>query len=66
MDFNFFDSPTWGRLTFYPAKSDKWKDMCRHCLLDCRPMECMQAHCLADERPDGRNGYYSIHQMPKT
>lgn len=71
-DENTFQSTLWGLLTFYPSKSDCYKDTCRHCLL-CVPKEeqrpddeCLFAHCSDFERADGRNGYFSIHNMPKT
>lgn len=61
-----FTSETWGLLTFFPTKGEKWNDTCRHCLLwnieDKR--ECAEAHCTAGGRNDGQNGYYSIHEFP--
>ena len=65
MEEDTFDSPTWGQLTFFPAKTDKWNDTCKHCLLARSMAECMQVHCVASEREDRRNGYFSIHQMPQ-
>lgn len=61
-----FDSPTWGRLTFFPSKTDKWNDTCKHCLLFHSEAECEQVRCVASERDDRRNGYFAIHQMPTT
>lgn len=62
---NRFRSRLWGVLTFYPTKGCAWKDTCRHCLLlHGVEQECAEAKCHADERADGRNGYYSIHNMP--
>lgn len=61
-----FTSETWGLLTFFPTKGSKWNDTCRHCLL-WHPEdkeECANAHCTAESRADGQNGYYSIHDMP--
>lgn len=69
-DENEFVSDTWGLLTFFPTKGNKWVDTCRHCLLwvqkdQQKPDdECVFAPCSGDERKDGRNGYYSIHNMP--
>ena len=62
-----FTSERWGLLTFFPTKGNKWKDTCRHCLLwDPEDKEeCARAHCEAQIRTDGLNGYYSIHDMPK-
>ena len=64
-----FTSETWGLLTFYPTKSDKWKETYRHCLLwDSelgQTLECDTAHCRAESRKDGQNGFYSIRNMPK-
>lgn len=59
-----FISELWGRLQFYHTKSDSVKETCRKCLLF-QSIECGIAKCQADERQDHRNGYYSIHQMPK-
>ena len=64
-----FTSETWGLLTFYTTKSDKWKDTCRHCLLwDSvlgETLECATAHCRTESRLDGKNGFYSIRNMPQ-
>lgn len=65
MEENIFDSTMWGRLTFFPARSDKWNDTCKHCLLARTPEECDRARCSAFDRADGRNGYFSIHEMPE-
>ena len=65
MDENTFDSALWGRLTFFPTKGDKWNDTCKHCLLERSPEECVKARCHADDRTDGRSGYFSIHEMPQ-
>lgn len=63
-----FTSETWGLLTFYPTKSDKWKDTCLHCLLwdsvHGQTLECLTANCRAESRHDGKNGFYSIRNMP--
>ena len=67
-DQNTFQSEKWGQLQFFPTKTAKWADNCRHCLLWTRKQgqtdECLQAPCNPDERDDHRQGYYSIHQMP--
>lgn len=66
-----FMSSLWGRLTFYPTKGNGWKDTCKHCLLWVRKEEqnpqdeCLSAPCSCDERQDGRNGFYSIRNMPE-
>ena len=65
MDENTFISTTWGLLTFFPAKSDKWNDTCKHCLLARSESECSKAQCHSHERTDDKNGYFAIHQMPK-
>lgn len=69
LDENHFISMIWGRLDFVPTASAKWKDTCRHCLLwnneDGQTTECLQTPCRSEGRSDGRNGYFSIHQMPK-
>lgn len=58
-----FTSEEWGLLTFFPSK--KAKTDCRHCLLmRDSPKECLKAPCTPEERADGLNGYYSIHNMP--
>lgn len=61
---NTFNSPTWGELTFFPAKSSKWDDTCKHCLLARNTVECFMTNCRSYERTDFKNGYFSIHQMP--
>lgn len=33
MDQNIFKSKQWGELNFFPAKTNRVKDTCRHCLL---------------------------------
>ncbi len=58
-----FTSVTWGLTTFYPTKDDKWVHNCKLCILN-RSEECQQAPCTAEERADGKCGYYSIHNMP--
>lgn len=71
-DQNTFGSMQWGLLDFFPASTPRWTDTCRHCLLHVRNVaeqrpddDCCFAPCNADERNDGRVGYYSIHQMPE-
>lgn len=65
-----FVSELWGPLNFIPSESNKWKDTCRHCLLwkhkreHTASDECLSAPCNASDRTDGRNGYFSIQQMP--
>lgn len=60
---NGFMSMTWGQTAFYPTKDDKWVHNCRLCILN-RSEECQEAPCTADERTDGKRGYFSIHDMP--
>lgn len=68
-DQQTYQSTLWGTLTFYPTKGDGWNDTCKHCLLWAHPeshkQECQSAPCRHYDRADGKNGYYSIHQMPK-
>ena len=65
-DQDVFLSKVWGRLTFIPTNRDG-KYNCRHCLLN-REMnnghisECAMAPC--SQRPDGKMGYFTIHEMP--
>lgn len=63
-DQSFFLSETWGLCDFFPTKSDKWADNCRHCILARTEDDCGNAPCTAEERADGKRGYFSIHQMP--
>ena len=63
IDANTFVSKRWGELTFFPAKTNKVKDTCRHCLLKCSD-ECQTAPCASYQREDNRDGYFSMHQMP--
>ncbi len=59
-----FMSVTWGLTTFFPTKDDKWAHNCKLCILN-RSEECNEAPCAADERTDGKRGYFSIHNIPK-
>lgn len=67
---NYYESETWGLLTFFPTRNNDPDKNCRHCLLRCEIsdkehwQECVNAPCCADQRKDGRNGYFSIHDMP--
>lgn len=68
-DESRFTSVLWGELTFFPARSNQWKDTCRHCLLwDNAAGRCSEppgtARCADYERSDKREGYFAIHQMP--
>lgn len=67
-DQNTYQSEKWGTLMFYPTKGHEWKDTCRHCLLWSSVLaeqpDCHMAACQSEERPDGKNGYYSIHNYP--
>lgn len=60
-----FMSEKYGKLDFFEALSDKWKDTCKHCLLRYEDPECHAASCFDYQRRDGKNGYFSIHQMPE-
>ena len=64
-----FTSLKWGLLTFYPTKTDKWVDTCKHCLLydnkTGKGLECLEAPCRSSSRADGKNGFFSICEMPK-
>lgn len=68
-DQNTFVSERWGELQFFPSKTNKAKDTCQHCLLNPRDeepvAECHRAPCCKEERTDQREGYFSIHQMPR-
>ena len=59
-----FMSEKYGKLDFFETKSDQWKDTCKHCLLY-NSEECHRACCMGIHRIDGKNGYFSIHQMPE-
>lgn len=64
---NIYISKVWGELTFIPTNRDG-KYNCRHCLLrmdnnNGRIAECALAPCC--NRPDGKKGYFTIHQMPE-
>ena len=69
-DQSQYQSTLWGTLTFYPTGSTKWSDNCRHCLLwvrkeDQKPTdECCSALCSKEDRADGQDGYFGIHNMP--
>lgn len=65
MNQDKFYSEVWGELTFFPTKGFDGRN-CSHCLLNCDwcENECVNAPCVSVERKDGRNGYFSIHEMP--
>lgn len=71
-DQTSFMSTEWGCLTFYPTRSDKWTDTCRHCILwkhkdqQTDSDECLSAPCSSQDRNDGLSGYYSIHEIPNS
>lgn len=66
---NHFTSELWGLLTFVPTGSSSWSDNCRHCPLwmhkgeQTPDDECLRASCSHEDRADGRDGYFSIHNM---
>lgn len=60
-----FVSEKYGKLDFFPAPSDAWKDTCKKCLLYHNENECHTTFCLSYQRRDVRDGYFSIHQMPE-
>ena len=59
---NFFASDRWGYLTF--VESIGKKD-CLYCLLRYEDDECNRARCCNEQRTDGKNGFFTIRQMPK-
>lgn len=59
-----FMSEKYGKMDFFETKSELWKDTCMHCLL-LNSDECSRANCMSRHRIDGKNGYFSIHQMPE-
>lgn len=59
-----FMSEKYGKLDFFETKTLEWKDACKHCLL-WNSDECSRADCMSIQRFDGKNGYFSIHQMPE-
>lgn len=69
-DEKYFTSTLWGVLTFFPARSNKWTDTCRHCLLwDNEAGHCSEppgsARCADYERNDRKEGYFSIQHIPQ-
>ena len=59
-----FMSEKYGKLDFFETISVAWKDTCKHCLL-WNSGECLRANCISMQRIDGKNGYFSIQQMPE-
>jgi hypothetical protein len=50
---------------FYPVKGEAKKNHCAHCLLFRYPgANCIDPPCCAWQRKDGRNGVFSIREMP--
>lgn len=71
VDQSFFLSKHWGLVDFFAVNGEhNYKQCCQKCLLQsswdsvdlCN--DCAQAPCRAEERTDGLNGYYSIHNKP--
>ena len=59
-----YESKVWGDVQFSPVSGKAASTKCRHCILAGTEMDCLAAPCTPQEREDGLNGYYSIHQMP--
>lgn len=59
-----YESPVWGTVSFFPVTGKAAGAKCRRCILARTHSDCMAAPCEPQEREDGLNGYYSIHQMP--
>lgn len=59
---NFFASDRWGYLTFVESRGKK---DCLYCLLRYEDEECNRARCCKEQRTDGKNGFFTIRQMPK-
>ena len=60
-----FHSDLWGDVEFFPVSGKAVSTKCKHCILARDETACLQAPCTPQEREDGQDGYYSIHQMPK-
>ena len=61
-----FHSDLWGTVQFFPVSGKAASTKCKHCILQRTEQDCLAAPCTPQEREDGQDGYYSIHQMPKT
>lgn len=60
---NFFASDKWGYLTFVPSHGKK---DCLYCLLRYEEEECKRALCCKEKRSDGKNGFFTVRNFPKT
>ena len=60
-----YESEMFGVADFFPVTGKAVNTKCRHCILARTEKDCLAAPCTPIERKDGRDGYYSIHQMPK-
>lgn len=65
MSQDTFESKRWGTLHFFEVKEINYNACCKRCLLNGSGDECRSAPCVPWCREDGKNGYFSIHQMPK-
>jgi hypothetical protein len=60
-----FLSPTYGRTVFHESPKD-WSPIktCAHCILARTKEDCDRARCSPETRSDGRDGYYTVQDMP--
>jgi len=60
-----FMSPTWGKTVFIESPKD-WSPLktCAHCILTGNVKECRKARCSPEFRSDGKDGYYTVQDMP--
>lgn len=59
-----YHSDMWGDVEFIPVSGKAVQTKCKHCILRQTDIDCLSAPCTSQERDDGLDGYFSIHQMP--
>ena len=65
-DSDIFVSPTWGRTVFKESPKD-WSPIktCRHCILRDTIQDCSKVACSPEFRADGKDGYFTVQNMPE-
>lgn len=59
-------SETWGATVFVESPKD-WSPIktCRHCILRDTIQDCSKAACTPEFRADGKDGYFTVQDMPE-
>jgi len=64
-DQDVYVSETWGTTVFKESPKD-WSPIktCRHCILRETIEDCRRAACSPEFRGDGKDGYYTVQDIP--